>query len=60
MLKKDFVEKKIELIQQELENLAQLKEFSMQEIVGDFYKYNTLERLLEKITMRTTEISEIY
>jgi len=58
MLKKDFVEKKIDLIQQELVNLSELKNFTMQEIAGDFYKYNTLERLLEKIIMRAVDINQ--
>jgi len=58
MIKKDFIEKKIELIQEELGNLARLKEFSLPEIMSDFYKYNTLERLLEKITMRAVDINQ--
>jgi uncharacterized protein YutE (UPF0331/DUF86 family) len=58
MLKKDFIEKKIELIQQELENLAQLKGLTIQEVMGDFYKYNTLERLLEKIIMRAIDVNQ--
>ena len=58
MLKRNFVEKKIDLIQQELVNLSELKNFTMQEIAGDFYKYNTLERLLEKIIMRAVDINQ--
>ena len=58
MLKKEFVEKKVDLIQEELVKLSELKDLSLEEISKDFYKYNTLERLLEKIIMRATDINQ--
>jgi len=58
MLKKEFVEKKIDLIQEELARLSEFKDLSLDEIFKDFYKYNTLERLLEKIIMRATDINQ--
>lgn len=58
MVKKDFVEKKIDLIQEELLHLAEFSNFSLEQVSGDFYKYNTLERLLEKIIVRAIDINE--
>ncbi|EKE20550.1 MAG: hypothetical protein ACD_7C00533G0007 [uncultured bacterium] len=58
MVKKDFVEKKIDLIQSELARLAEFSDFTLEEVAADFYKYNTLERLLEKIIMRAVDINE--
>ncbi len=57
MLKKDFVYRKISLIQEDLVRLSDLAKFSFKEIVSDFYKQNTLERLLEKIIMRAVDIN---
>jgi len=58
MLKKDFVEKKIDLIQEDLLHLADFSLFTLEQVSGDFYKYNTLERLLEKIIVRAIDINE--
>lgn len=58
MIRKDFIEKKIDLIQGELGRLAELSNFTLEEVAADFYKYNTLERLLEKIIMRAVDINE--
>lgn len=58
MLRCDFVKMKIGLIQEELGRLAEFKEFTLDEVAGDFFKYNTLERLLEKIIMRAIDINQ--
>ena len=58
MVKNDFIEKKIDLIQSELARLAEFSDFTLEEVAEDFYKYNTLERLLEKIIMRAVDINE--
>lgn len=58
MLNKDFIKQKIDLIQQELVYMEKLSHFSFQEIVADFTKLNTFERLLEKIVIRATDINE--
>lgn len=58
MLNKDFIYKKISLMQEELANLSEFKNFSLDEIAGDFYKLNALERLLEKIIMRAIDINQ--
>jgi len=58
MLRKNFIKKKINLIQEELGRLAVFQDFSLDEVAGDFFKYNTLERLLEKIIIRAVDINE--
>lgn len=58
MLREDFIKKKIGLIQEELGNLIVFKDFTLSEITKDFFKYNTLERLLEKIIMRAVDINQ--
>lgn len=58
MFKKDLIYRKISLIQEDLTKLSELSKFSFKEIVSDFYKQNTLERLLEKIIMRAVDINE--
>ncbi|MDP3764690.1 MAG: DUF86 domain-containing protein [bacterium] len=58
MFKKDLVQRKISLIQDDLSNLAQLSSFSIEEIAGDFLKQATVERLLERIISRAIDINE--
>ncbi|PIU16382.1 hypothetical protein COT20_00430 [bacterium (Candidatus Gribaldobacteria) CG08_land_8_20_14_0_20_39_15] len=58
MLNKKFIKKKIELIQQDLVYMEKLSHFSFQEIVNDFTRMNTFERLLEKIVARAIDINE--
>lgn len=58
MLNKEFIQQKIELIQQDLVYMEKLSHFSFQEIVSDFTKMNTFERLLEKIVARAIDINE--
>ena len=58
MVNKEFTKSKIELIQKELINLEKLSHYDLQEIMGDFLKQNTLERILEKIIMRAIDINQ--
>lgn len=58
MVNKKFLKEKIELIQKELVDLKKLTVFSFQEIVSDFMKQNTLERILEKIIIRAIDINQ--
>ncbi|MDO8529157.1 MAG: DUF86 domain-containing protein [bacterium] len=58
MFRKDFIKKKISLIQEELGKLVAFKDFTLEEVTSDFFKYNTLERLLEKIIMRAVDINQ--
>ena len=58
MVNKKFVKQKIELIQKELVNLEKMSKFSFQEIVSDFKKQATIERLLERIINRAIDINQ--
>lgn len=58
MLRKNFIKRKIKLIQDDLDKLSELKKFSFKEISGDFYKLAALERLLERIIVRAIDINE--
>jgi len=57
-IRKDLVERKISLIQDDLEKLSRLKDFSLNEIVSDFMKQATVERLLERIITRAIDINQ--
>lgn len=58
MLKKNFIEKKISLIEADLEYLKKYKNDTINDIASDFVKLNVVERLLEKIIMRAIDINE--
>lgn len=58
MVNKKFVEQKIMLIEREFDDLEKLSKFSFQEIVSDFLKLNSLERILEKIINRAIDINQ--
>ena len=57
MIREEFVIRKISLIQGDLLKLKELSQFSADEVMKDFYKLNTLERLMEKIVVRATDIN---
>lgn len=58
MLKKDLIQRKISLIQDDLAKLSQLSGFSIDEITADFLKQAAVERLLERIISRAIDINE--
>lgn len=58
MVNKDFLHRKISLIQEDLTHLAELSNFSFKEIARDYLKQNAVERLLEKIIIRAVDINE--
>jgi len=49
MLDKNFIQRKIKLIQEELSRLESLGHYSFKEISDDFTRMYTVERALEKI-----------
>ena len=57
MMDKDFIKRKISLIQEDLVNLPAMAHFSLDEIAQDFMKQATLERLLERIINRAIDIN---
>ena len=58
MLDINFIQRKIKLIQEDLEKLERLSQYSFDEIAKDFVKFSALERLLEKIVMRAIDINQ--
>ena len=57
MIDKDFVKRKISLIQEDLVHLPEMTHFTLDEIAQDFMKQATLERLLERIINRAIDIN---
>ena len=57
MIRKDLVQRKISLIQDELVKLRQFETMTLDEIATDFLKQNALERILEKIINRAIDIN---
>ena len=57
MIDKDFIKRKISLIQDDLVGLSSMAGFSLDEIVKDFMKQAALERLLERIINRAIDIN---
>lgn len=58
MLNKNFIKRKISLIQEEFPKLEELSKYSFQEIISDFIKEAALERILERIIMRAVDVNE--
>lgn len=58
MLKRQFIKRKITLIQEELGHLEKLGKFSFQKIAQDHFLQSALERILEKIIMRAVDINQ--
>jgi len=57
-INKDFVKMKISLIEEEMEKLKEFSGFSFQEIVTNFMRQATVERLLERIINRAIDINQ--
>lgn len=57
MIDPDLIKTKLELIQRDLERLFELKDFSIDEIAADFYKWSTLKLLLVEIIGRAIDIN---
>lgn len=58
MIKPELIQRKIALIQDDLIKLAQLSNYTLQEIVKDFTKQAAVERILERIISRAIDINE--
>lgn len=57
MLNKQFVERKIKLMGEDLSRLEELGDYTLDELAKDFYKFSTAERLLEKIITRAIDVN---
>ena len=58
MLDKNFIARKIKLIQEEIAKLEELSKYTFEEIKDDFIKRYSVERALEKIIMRAIDINQ--
>ncbi|OGH70719.1 MAG: hypothetical protein A3C90_02895 [Candidatus Magasanikbacteria bacterium RIFCSPHIGHO2_02_FULL_51_14] len=57
MVRRDFVERKIKLIQEDLANLEAFKGLSFDELAEDSIKYAAAERYLERIITRAIDVN---
>lgn len=58
MIRKDLIERKISLIQDDLARLAEFAHHTFDDIAGDFVKQAAMERMLERIISRAIDINE--
>lgn len=58
MVNKDFIKRKVSLIEDELVHLKEFSEYSFEEIVSDFKKQAIVERLLERVITRALDINQ--
>lgn len=58
MINKDFIKRKITLIQDEMVKLSDLAKYTIDEIAKDFVKQAAVERMLEKIITRAIDINQ--
>lgn len=57
MLNREFIQRKIKLIQEDLGRLEPLGKFSFTELAQDPIKYSATERLLERIITRAIDLN---
>ena len=58
MIKKDFIKRKITLIQDEMVKLSDLAKYTIDEVAKDFVKQAAVERILERIITRAIDINQ--
>ena len=58
MLDKEFIKNKINFIQEELGILSKLQNYSFQEIVSDYFKHSTVERIIEKVIGDALDVNQ--
>jgi len=58
MLDKNFITRKIKLIQEEIAKVEESSNYTFEEIKNDFLKRYSVERTLEKIIMRAIDINQ--
>lgn len=57
MLNTKFIERKCRLIAEELEKIRPLGAERFDDVVRDFFKYSTIERVLEKVITRAIDVN---
>lgn len=58
MLNKNFIRRKIDLIQNELTYLIPLKDYTFEELSKDFMNQAAVERILERVINRAIDINQ--
>ena len=58
MLDKDFIKRKVKLIQEELAHIEEFADLSFDEVAKDYRKLAIIERLLEKIITRAIDVNQ--
>lgn len=58
MLRREFVERKLQLIAEELGRLASFRDVSLDELLGDEIRLAAVERILERIILRAIDVNE--
>lgn len=57
MLDKEFIKAKIDLIGSDVERLGELRQFTLEEVAGDFYKWSALKLVMVEIIGRAIDIN---
>ena len=58
MFRKDFVQRKLQLIAEDLGQLLHFKDLTLQELRDDFVQAAAVERILERMVMRAIDVNE--
>ena len=58
MIDREFIKRKIDLIEQNLQRLTELKGLTFDEVAKDFFKYSALKLVLMEIIGRAIDINE--
>jgi uncharacterized protein YutE (UPF0331/DUF86 family) len=58
MVRPEFVERKLQLIAEELGKLTRFKDDTYDELVGDEVRLAAVERILERIVLRAVDVNE--
>lgn len=57
-MRREFVERKLQLIVEELTRLAAFRDISLDDLVGDDIRLAAVERILERIVLRAIDVNE--
>lgn len=58
MLRPEFVERKLQLIAEELGRLTEFRDASYEELIADAVRLAAVERMLERIVLRAVDVNE--
>lgn len=58
MIRREFVQRKLQLIAEDLERLTRFRDETLESLTGDEIKLAAAERLLERIVMRAIDVNQ--